>query len=361
MTTPIRVRLVLFAMLAVVAITHAGVRYAGLGGSLVNETIRVSVDLPESGGLYAGSQVTMRGQGVGEVTDVVLSKDGVQALIEVDADRDIPKTVQATVRNRSAVGEQYLDLVPSGESTDVLKDGSTVGRAQTAVPVSEEELLDSLDDFVDDVPRQDLRTVVSELGDGYAGTGKNIQALIDGSTTLLTEARRSLPQSLRLTADSLRVLQTQADTQTEIRVSSKEFRRVFGTLAQRDPQLRRIIADAAPLSTELVRLTQSLSPVLPAFLSQMSALSGLTSLHLPAIEQALVAIPYALAGATNGVRGGRAQFVLVASPDPPVCQAGYLPPEQWRSPYDVQSLPLAFGLECAERGKVQRGARYAPR
>lgn len=360
MTRSIRIRLLVFAFLAAVAVGHAAVRYVGIGSSAIDRTITVSVDLPESGGLYAGSEVTMRGEGIGTVEDVVLSDDGVEALLEIDADKRVPVGVHAAVHNRSAVGEQYLDLVPTGDGDTALEDGDAIPREATSVPVPEEQLIVHLEALVRSVSLNDLRTVVRELGKGFAGTGEDLQALIDGSTALLEEARRALPATLKLTADSLTVLQTQVDGGQDIKTFARYLRQVSDTVAQRDPELRRILADAGPLATELTELITTLGPLLPQFLTELSSLSGLTGEHLRAVEQALVAIPHSLAAATNSVRGGRAQFSLAVTPDPRVCQTGYLRPDQWRSPYDTEGRPIVFDLECAEAKKLERGTQYAP-
>jgi len=364
-TKQVRVRLVAFAILSVLAVAHAAVRYVGVDDAVLQRTIRVSVDLPESGGLYAGSEVTLRGQGVGKVTDVVLSSTGVKAIVALDADADVPSDVQAAVHNRSAVGEQYLDLVPAPSKgvarTSVLKDGGRIARAATSVPIAEEELIGNLDAFVASVPREDLRTVVNELGRGFVGTGDDLGRLIDGSSKLLDRATTSLPASLQLTTDALKVLQTQADGAEEIKQSASGYRQVFGTVRQRDAELRRILADAGPLATELSRLVSALGPRFPQFLSQLSALSTQTGRHLDGLEQALVAIPFSVASTANGVLNGRQQFILAATPEPAVCRNGYLPAEQWRSPYDTTRRPIVFGLGCRDAEKVPRGAANAPR
>jgi len=361
----VRIRLLAFALLSVLAVAHAAVRYINVDDAVMARTIKVSVDLPESGGLYAGSEVTLRGQGVGRVTDVVLSRTGVKAIVVLEADVDVPSDVQAAVHNRSAVGEQYLDLVPNPSKgvtrTSVLKDGDRIARAATSVPVAEEELIGNLDAFVASVPRDDLRTVVNELGAGFVGTGDDLRRIIDGSSKLLDRATTSLPASLQLTTDALKVLQTQADGAEQIKQSASGYRQVFGTVRQRDAELRRILADAGPLATELSRLVTTLGPRFPQFLSELSALSAQTGRHLNGIEQALVALPYSVASTANGVNNGRQQFLLAATPAPGVCQNGYIPPAEWRSPYDTKNRPIVFGLGCRDPEKVQRGAAYAPR
>ena len=50
---------------------------------------------------------------VGRVAEVDFRRDGVVAQLDIAQEWQIPSDLAANVHNRSAVGEQYVDLVPT--------------------------------------------------------------------------------------------------------------------------------------------------------------------------------------------------------------------------------------------------------
>src|SRR5690625_7995847 len=72
----------------------------------------VTVQLPQAGGLYPGGNVTYRGVEVGRVHAVRLSDSAVEAVLQLDSDVRIPADLSAQVHSVSAVGEQYVELLP---------------------------------------------------------------------------------------------------------------------------------------------------------------------------------------------------------------------------------------------------------
>src|SRR4051794_1687072 len=86
----------------------------------------VTVKLPVSGGLYARGNVTYLGVQVGLVKDVRLTKDGVEALLSLQSDVTIPSDLDAQVHSQTAVGEQYVELVPRNATSTPLKNGDVI-------------------------------------------------------------------------------------------------------------------------------------------------------------------------------------------------------------------------------------------
>ena len=100
----------------------AGVRYARLWEAVSPSTYEVSVELERSGGIFERAEVTYRGVTVGRVRAVDFRQDGVTAVLAIDEQWRIPDDLTVAVHNRSAVGEQYVDLVPSRDGGPFLDD-----------------------------------------------------------------------------------------------------------------------------------------------------------------------------------------------------------------------------------------------
>lgn len=81
-----------------------------------HDKLTVTLELPDTGGLYRFSNVTYRGVQIGKVTAVGPTATGVKATLQRDTSPKIPADVHAAVRSMSAVGEQYVGLVPRSDS-----------------------------------------------------------------------------------------------------------------------------------------------------------------------------------------------------------------------------------------------------
>ena len=139
-TAWLRRRRIALAAGSLVVILLAGSTYLVLGTLRIDPTksmIRVRIPLAESGGLLPNQDVTLRGVPIGRVESVGLTDSGVVAHMRLNTDTEVPENVTATVKSVSAVGEQYIDLVPpdNGEvaAKGVLRDGSDITVEHTAI------------------------------------------------------------------------------------------------------------------------------------------------------------------------------------------------------------------------------------
>ena len=153
----------------------------------------------------------------------------------------IPVDLEAVVANRSAVGEQYVDLRPRRDSGPHLGDGSVIERSRTRLPLPVEQVLTSLDDLARSVPVESLRTVVDELDQALRGTGPDLQVLLDATTEFIGTAGAHLPQTTRLLNDSVAVLRTQLDHSAAINSFADSALLVASRLREADGDLRRLI------------------------------------------------------------------------------------------------------------------------
>jgi phospholipid/cholesterol/gamma-HCH transport system substrate-binding protein len=204
-------QLLVFVLITLVGISYVGARYARLDRLFYDSSYEVHAQFAQSGGIFTGAEVTYRGVRVGQVSEMRLTRDGVDVVLGVDKGQDrIPADTLALVGNKSAVGEQYVDLEPRVDKGPYLKDGSRIATADTAVPKSTTQVLTSVDGFVNSVPQDDLRTVVSELGAGFRDRGADLGQLIDSSDAFIEAANENFEVSAALIRDSNTGLRTQS-------------------------------------------------------------------------------------------------------------------------------------------------------
>jgi phospholipid/cholesterol/gamma-HCH transport system substrate-binding protein len=361
LTSRTKKQLLAFVFLTLVGVSYVGARYARLDRLVYDSAYRVNAQFAQSGGIFTGAEVAYRGVKVGQVSDMKLTRDGVDVVLNIDKGHRIPADTLALVANKSAVGEQYVDLEPRTDTGPYLHDGSTISTANTQVPKSTTEILTSVDSFVNSVPQDQLRTVVSELGAGFKGTGPDLARLIDSSNSFIQAANQNFDVTTALIKDSNTVLRTQVDKGSAIRSFSQNLALFSGVVADNDAALRALIDNGSATANELRTFLEQNQVDLGGLINNLVTTGEVVVKHLPSVRQILVLYPYEVANSYTVVArnpdGYNVRFGFILNSDPPVCHAGY-DPKQWRSPTDGSNKPMDMNAHCSEPAS-QSNARGA--
>ena len=113
-----RLQLSIFAIVTVLCVGAISAFYLHVPAAVGIGSYNVTANFVAGGGLYENANVTYRGVTIGRVESVGLSNDGVVAHMRLNTDTPVPENVTATVKSVSAVGEQYVDLVPPGRRVE---------------------------------------------------------------------------------------------------------------------------------------------------------------------------------------------------------------------------------------------------
>jgi virulence factor Mce-like protein len=344
---PRRTKLQLLAFLAVslLGISYLSFNYVGLDRVLLGSGYEVAADFEDSGGIFVNAEVTYRGVAVGRVSDMELTEDGVRVVMTIEPGAEpIPDDAAAVVANRSAVGEQYVDLRPERDGGPWFEDGAVIPRDRTAIPIPVEQLLLNVDQLATSIDKDNLRIVVDELGQAFAGAGDDLGRLIDNGDLLLARAEESLPQTLRLITDGRTVLDTQRDSRTAIRQWAQDLRAVTDTLVELDPEFREIVVNAPDAGAALEQLVDDAGPGLGSLVRNLDILNRVQIPRMDGIEQMLVTYPDVVSGGFTVVRRDddgmlRSHFGFVPNPGKPhSCTTGYVPTTQTPSEGAVATL-----------------------
>ncbi|MEV0170128.1 MlaD family protein [Streptomyces sp. NPDC050803] len=364
-TRTVKAQLIAFATVTAVGVSYVGAEYTGLVDSVLDRGYTVRADFADSGGIFTGAEVTYRGVPVGRVGALRLTgAGGVSVALDIeDGAPRIPADTLAVVANRSAVGEQYVDLQPRGSGGPYLLQGSTIPRRSTRVPLPTTDLVRSLDRLVNSVGKDDLRVTVDELGKAFSGTGPHLSRLVDAGNALVESASESLPETIALIEDSRTVLRTQADQGSSVKAFSRDLALFTEELRKSDGDLRRLVGNARPAAVELNSLLKSVEPRLSVLLANLISGGRVTLARLPGVEQALVTFPLTVSGSYTVVPGdGTTHFGLVVNADdPPPCTQGYGTAR--RDPADTSTREANTDARCTlPRGSQSsvRGAQNAP-
>jgi phospholipid/cholesterol/gamma-HCH transport system substrate-binding protein len=270
--TGVKIQLLVFALITVLGVSYTAVHYIGIGSSLLNRTYTAYVDMDSSGGAFTNSEVTYRGVTVGKVGPINLTRDGVHIELVLNRGEKIPRDTIAVVANRSAVGEQYIDLQPRSNHGPFLADGVayTIPKVDTRVPVPTADLLINLDKTVASVDPKNLSTIINELDKAFRGAGPDLQSILDDSRRVIKEADDNYDATADLIDNSKIVLDTQRDKGDAIQTFARNLASLTDSIRDDDPAIRSTIDQTTPAVNETGRLVDDLSPTLPVLLANLS-------------------------------------------------------------------------------------------
>lgn len=367
-------QLAIFILIAVIAGAVMIFNFINLPAMLfgVGE-YRVTIQLPEAGGIYQRGNVTYRGTEVGRIEDVRLTDDGVEATLVLRSNQSIPANLDAEVHSQSAVGEQFIALLPRSGDGPTLQDGDVIPMDRTTVPTDVNTLLDATNRGLQAIPGDNLKTAVDEAYIAIGGLGPEIQRFVKGSTALAIDSRANLGELTTLIDQSKPVLDSQTDTGDSIQAWASHLATISGQLRDQDAAVQGVITEGSPAADEVRALFDRFQPTLPVLLANLVSVGEVAITYQPNLEQLLVLLPQGTAvtsatGVANrhtkqDYKGAYLSFNLNLNLPPP-CTTGFLPAQQQRPPAAVDAPDRVAGnLYCRipqDSSFNVRGARNVP-
>jgi phospholipid/cholesterol/gamma-HCH transport system substrate-binding protein len=355
-----RFKVAAFLLVGLAAVAYVAARYVGLFGS---GGYTVTMKLADAGGIFTNAEVTYRGVPVGRVGPLTLTDDGVD--VELDLIQyGIPADVDAAVANRSAVGEQYVDLKPRKPGGPTLHQGSVIPEKATTTPLPVQTLLTNIDNLVESVPPGDLHTLVDELDTATRGTTPDLQSLLDSTHDFVQAATPHMPELTQLVTDAQTVLRTQSDESAALSRFGANAKLIAEQLQRSDADLRSLIGTVPQLSAQVSGLIRDTDPSLGVLIANLLTTADLALGRHDAIQELLVSAPPAIAAGSSAVTGGTADFGLsLTFFDPLGCTVGYDGTDRRTGLDTGRGKPLNTQARCAlpaSSGTGVRGAQNAP-
>jgi len=232
--------------------------WLSFGGSvpLKPKGYRVTVAFPDATQLAQEADVRISGVRIGRVKTLEPNQQTglTDTELEIDARYvPIPKDTRAILRQKTLLGETYVELSPGTPSSGAVEDGGRLAAGNVSETVELDEILRTFD--------PETRAQFSIWMD-QAGV-----AALDNAESL-NDALGLLTPFAENTSDVLEVLNQQSDaTQRFIRDTGE----VFGALSARRGQLRELISNSNQVWAALARRDQQLAEtfrILPTFLRE---------------------------------------------------------------------------------------------
>lgn len=302
----------------------------------------VKLELAQAGGLYPTGNVTYRGTEVGRVESVNLRDGGgVEAVLSLRSGVDIPSHLRAEVHSQSAIGEQYVELLPRNGTSAPLKGGDVIPQKDTFVPPDINSLLGAANTGLQAIPHDNLKTAIDEAYTAVGGLGPEISRVVRGSTALAIDARKNLDPLTTLIDQWQPVVDSQTQTSDSIQAWASHLATITTQLQTQDESVMGLFEEGGPAAAETRQLFERLQPTLPILLANLVSLGEVGVTYQPNLEQLLVLLPQGVSqlqaiilanlNTKQDYKGTYLSFNTNINLPPP-CTTGFLPAQQRRVP-----------------------------
>ena len=294
------------------------------GGStpLKPQGYRFTVNFPEATQLAQEADVRISGVPVGRVKKKEL--DGESTAVEIELDEryaPVPEDTEAVLRQKTLLGETYVELSPGGKGGPMVPDGGDLDKGQVSPTVELDEIFRAFDAKT----REAFRVWLDQQGRAFEGRGEdindalgNLAPFAEDTSEVLEILDRHERATQQLVRDTGEVFAALTERQGQLRQLIVNSNRLFDATARRDAELAdtfrvfptflnesrvttdrltEFAADTDPLVTQLRPAARELSPTLislaglapdlKAFFRDLGPLIRVSRKGLPALEDFL--------------------------------------------------------------------------
>ena len=217
-----------------------------------------TVPFDEATQLADQSDVRISGVSVGKVTNIKLGDNGLaDATIAVDSQyAPVPANTKAILRQKTLLGETYVELTPGNGAGRMLPEGGTLPQAQVANSVQLDEIFRTFNAKT----RANFQVWMQQQAAAFRGRGADFSAAIG-----------ELPTFFETTDRLLRVLDTQRLAVQQLVRNGGEF---FRALSERRGELSSLIRNSDQVFSTTAQRNADLANtfrILPTFLDESRA------------------------------------------------------------------------------------------
>ena len=296
---------------------------------------------PTAGGVATNQEVTYRGVQIGRIGHMSLTRDAVKIELIINSKWKIPKQgTRAQIQFKSAVGEQFIDLVPASANGPMFGNGDVIPESLTETPLQIEDLLKEFSTVLNSIDPKQLGMVVHELGTGLRGHGEDLRAIIKMLDQLATiGADRQ--------AEIAALLRNGADLQDAFNSNSAEFERgiaalnqVLATAAAHTNDVGRFFSTTRTLDTDIISLLSDRKPQIDTVVSDLATVTNLSHRHLKSLDLLLTYLGPFFADVSSAYQAPYFIFNMVENTTPKQCS------------YDPSSRPVRDVTDASPKEPV---------
>lgn len=238
----------LLPLLAAVAVLAGGCTlFDGAG------TYTVTAEFDRTFNLFVGSEVRVLGVAVGEIEEIDFTAEDrwVTVRMSVEEDVRLPKDVTARIVQGALLGERFVQLDPPHTDGPQLEPGATIPRERTGVPAEFDEILSSLNSFLEDLPPDEVARLVRNTASVVDGRGEQLGETIDDVSVAVEVLRDNDEEVVALASRLADLNETLATRDAEIGRLIEDWNGFLAELASERDRIDAALEGVADLSAEL--------------------------------------------------------------------------------------------------------------
>ncbi|BBZ35307.1 MlaD family protein [Mycolicibacterium confluentis] len=257
----------------------------------------------QAAALRPGNPVMIAGIPVGEVTDMKLAGDHVEAALKVRGDITFGQNSRATIKITTILGSRYLSLHPAGPGT--LPD-DTFDLDHTEVPYDLQEALSDVTTTFEQVDSDKFAETLGILGKQMDALPAIVPQAMQNTHTLSTIVAQRRDQLGSLLQTTEMVTNTLRRQQSTLGNLVNQGNSLVGEFVSRRDSFRSMMAGLTNLVETLSGIVIDDRPELEALLQNIRELTDMLSQHDDLLRSILQSGPVALRGITNTTGTGNA-------------------------------------------------------
>lgn len=229
--------LIKFAIFGLVMAVLTAFLFLVFSDSRTGATNEYSAVFKDASRLKSGDTVRIAGIRVGTVKDVELQADR-SVLVTFDADKNTVLTTgtQAAIRYLNLVGDRYLELVDTPDSTQIVPAGGQIPEDRTAPALDLDVLLGGLKPVIQGLNPEDVNGLTTSLIQILQGQGGTLDSLFSRTSSFSNSLADNNQVIEELITDLRTVLDTLAQDGDEFSGAIDKLEQlVSGLSADRDP------------------------------------------------------------------------------------------------------------------------------
>lgn len=286
--------LVKMTVFAVVTVTLTALLGLTIANTTLGATSGYVARFTDVTGLNEGDDIRMSGVRIGQITDIAVVADKwADVRFDVEASRQLPKSVTATIKYRNLIGQRYIALaVGSGDTNAVLRPGDTIPLDRTRPALNLTELFNGFQPLFQALQPEQVNKLAGELIQVLQGEGGTIDSVL-AHTASLASTIASKDKVIGQVIDNLNtVLTTVNERTTEVSGLIDQLQRLAtGLAAQRQP-IGDAIGALGDLTASTAGLLSSVRPPIKEDIAALGRLAGNLADHGDTVDKFLAGLPH---------------------------------------------------------------------
>jgi phospholipid/cholesterol/gamma-HCH transport system substrate-binding protein len=286
--------LVKISIFAVVTITMTALLGLTIANTTIGPTTGYTARFTDATGLNVGDDIRMAGVRIGQVTDISVSDNRyADVRFDVEASRQLPNTVTATIKYRNLIGQRYVSLgIGSGDTNAVLRSGDTIPIERTQPALNLTQLFNGFQPLFQALQPEDVNKLAGELIQVLQGEGGTIDSVL-AHTASLASTIAGKDQVIGQVIDNLNTVLTTVNERTdEVTGLIDQLQQLATGLAEQRGSIGEAIGALGDLTTSTAGLLSSVRPPLKEDIAALGQLAGNLAQHGDTVDKFLAGLPH---------------------------------------------------------------------